>query len=223
MKKQLQLNIKTACSEKFDQFSPTTQGGFCGSCEKEVIDFTNMKAHEVAHYFQHNASQNTCGRFNSTQLQPFQQKRTTMGFLSGIGLACLSLFSMVTGHAQEANTPTDTGEKKPLAIKASQFENDIVVKGHVTDGVTPLPGANILLQGTTTGTTTNFDGDFEFPRTLKKGDVLIFSYLGFTSQKVVITNEDAALAIALEVNMKMDACIIMGKVAVKEVYSSKKN
>jgi hypothetical protein len=49
-----------------------------------------------------------------------------------------------------------------------------------------LPGVNVLMKGTTTGTTTNSDGDYSLsiPDELA-GGTLVFSYIGYTPQEVV--------------------------------------
>lgn len=51
----------------------------------------------------------------------------------------------------------------------------------------PLPGVSILVQGTSTGTTTDLDGNFELGN-VSENAVLIFSYLGFERQEVPIGN-----------------------------------
>ena len=53
------------------------------------------------------------------------------------------------------------------------------VNGVVTDenGV-PLPGANVIIENTNTGVSTDFDGNFEI--TANQGQVLAFSYIGYT-------------------------------------------
>jgi len=62
------------------------------------------------------------------------------------------------------------------------------IKGKVVDksGV-PLPGASILIQNTTKGTTTDFDGFFKLEA--REGDVLVITYIGYEKQLVTITNE----------------------------------
>ena len=90
-----------------------------------------------------------------------------------------------------------------------------------SDGL-PLPGANVLLQGTTVGITTDFDGYFEFPQKLKKGDVLVVYYVGMDSKKVIIENKKSAEMIELKLNLEL-TCMVMGEVAVKEIFKSKKN
>ena len=223
MNSQFNLNIKTPCSENFNKFSPTPGGGFCGSCKKEVIDFTKMNAQETITYFKNHSTQNTCGRFKNTQLKTYTQKRKKLSFLSSVGIACLSVLSIFTAQAQDTKKQKVSLDSNTKEVNVSEFQKSFIVKGNVSDESIPLPGVNILLEGTTTGTTTDFDGNFQFPIKLKKGDVLVFSYIGMESQKVTIMNENSASNIELKIDMKMDSCLIMGKVAVKEVYKSKRN
>ena len=125
-----------------------------------------------------------------------------------IGLVCLAFFSMTTIQAQ---------------VIKNTSEKTILVEGNVSDETGPLPGVNIILQGTRIGTATDFNGDFEFPQKLKKGDVLVFSYIGMKSQKVVISDENSASKIELKIGMMLDNVIIVGKVATKKVYTSSRN
>ena len=57
-----------------------------------------------------------------------------------------------------------------------------------------IPGANVVVQGTTNGTATDFDGNFQIE--VKSGDVLEVTYLGYVTQTVSITNQ-RTLSIAL--------------------------
>ncbi|WP_413996787.1 SusC/RagA family TonB-linked outer membrane protein [Maribacter sp. 2307ULW6-5] len=65
--------------------------------------------------------------------------------------------------------------------------NQFAVSGNVTssqDG-TPLPGVSIVLQGSTKGVVTDFDGNYSLE--VQDGEaVLIFSYLGFKTQEVPV-------------------------------------
>ena len=51
----------------------------------------------------------------------------------------------------------------------------------------PFPGVNVLVVGTSNGATTDFDGNYSI--TVKKGDVLQFSYVGFVTQTVIVDNQ----------------------------------
>ncbi|WP_026810018.1 SusC/RagA family TonB-linked outer membrane protein [Arenibacter latericius] len=57
------------------------------------------------------------------------------------------------------------------------FAQDKTISGTVTDqdGL-PLPGVNILVQGTTTGTQTDFDGNYSIAG--QEGQTLVFTYIG---------------------------------------------
>lgn len=84
-------------------------------------------------------------------------------------------------------------------------ENNVVIQqqqisGIVTDNTgVPLPGVNVIIAGTTTGTQTDFDGNYTIKAS--KGDILAFSYIGMKTVTItvgdlttmdVVLNEDAA-------------------------------
>jgi len=60
------------------------------------------------------------------------------------------------------------------------------VTGKITDAENsePLPGVTIVVKGTTNGTITNFDGEFSI--NVEEGQTLAFSFIGYTSQEVVV-------------------------------------
>ena len=60
------------------------------------------------------------------------------------------------------------------------------ISGVVTDeGGVPMPGVSILQKGTTTGISTDFDGNYSFEPTLGQ-QVLQFSLIGFKTQEIQI-------------------------------------
>ena len=64
------------------------------------------------------------------------------------------------------------------------------IKGIVTDdNKLPLPGVSVILKGTTTGVSTNFDGEFTLEIPANEKSTLIFSFIGMQSQEVVVTNQ----------------------------------
>ncbi|NDE62675.1 MAG: SusC/RagA family TonB-linked outer membrane protein, partial [Cyclobacteriaceae bacterium] len=71
-----------------------------------------------------------------------------------------------------------------------------IVTGTVVDETgAPLPGASILVKGTTTGTITDLDGKFSFD--VEPNAILVISYLGYSSKEVPV-NGQSSLAIQLE-------------------------
>ena len=69
MAKKIHLNIPEPCHEDWDNMTPTEKGRFCGSCQKQVIDFTNMSDREVAQFFKKPSTGSVCGRFMQDQLE----------------------------------------------------------------------------------------------------------------------------------------------------------
>ncbi len=69
MKQQTNLNISLPepCSEDWNQMTPAAKGRFCGSCEKIVVDFTQMSDDALIEFFVAQ-KQRACGRFNADQL-----------------------------------------------------------------------------------------------------------------------------------------------------------
>lgn len=67
------------------------------------------------------------------------------------------------------------------------------ISGTITDGSSgeTLIGANILLQGTSTGTTTDYDGNYAL--TIQDDAVLVISYTGYADQQVTVNNSGGAV------------------------------
>lgn len=89
-----------------------------------------------------------------------------------------------------------------LGFAVSAIAQSVTVSGNVTDETgLGLPGVNILVQGTSTGTITDIDGNYEL-RT-EKGKTLVFSFTGYTTQNVVVGDNAR-----INVSMKPDAQVL---------------
>ncbi|MDO3695642.1 TonB-dependent receptor [Wenyingzhuangia sp. chi5] len=88
------------------------------------------------------------------------------------------------------------------------------VTGVVTDANDiPVPGANIIIKGTSKGTIADFDGNFEI--TASNGDVIAVSYVGYTTKEIAYTGQ-AKLSVKLEqTNTELDEVVIVGYGTVK--------
>lgn len=70
-----------------------------------------------------------------------------------------------------------------MMVAFSSVAQTRTVTGKVVDNSgQPLPGVNIVIKGTTTGTITDFDGKYKVDA--KASDVLVFSFLGYVSQEI---------------------------------------
>ncbi|MEN8193804.1 MAG: SusC/RagA family TonB-linked outer membrane protein, partial [Bacteroidota bacterium] len=68
------------------------------------------------------------------------------------------------------------------------FAQDRTISGKVTDESGPLPGVSILIEGTTQGTETDFDGNYTI--TANTGDVLRYSFVGMTTLTRTVGDAD---------------------------------
>ncbi|WP_446050830.1 TonB-dependent receptor [Zobellia laminariae] len=86
------------------------------------------------------------------------------------------------------------------------------ITGTVIDGELnePLPGASVVLQGTTNGTSTDFDGKFQIEITENAGTLLV-SYIGYTPKKVAYTSDGNIGRIVLEPNaQELEGVVVSG-------------
>ena len=76
-----------------------------------------------------------------------------------------------------------------LSVSALGFSQK-TISGKVTDNLgEPLPGANILEKGTTTGVLSDFNGNYEITVS-SDAAILIFSFLGFEAQEFSVTGKN---------------------------------
>lgn len=84
------------------------------------------------------------------------------------------------------------------------------ISGNIIDASTPLEGATVLIEGTTTGTITNRDGDFslEVPEEHLNGTLLV-SYFGYTEQKVPIQSFLSGSILTMQYDGDIIVCYIV--------------
>jgi iron complex outermembrane receptor protein len=100
----------------------------------------------------------------------------------------------------------------PLGILAQS-----TLKGTVLDGANsgPLPGANIIVEGTKNGTTTDFDGKFTISN-IKTGDVITISYIGYKDQKITFNNQNNITITLQEDSKELKDVVVIGYGTVKK-------
>lgn len=84
-----------------------------------------------------------------------------------------------------------------LILSGQIFAQEVAITGKVLDASdgNSLPGVSIFVQNTTNGTTSDIDGNFAL--TVQKGDLLVFSFIGYQQQEVVVAAQNR-LTISLE-------------------------
>ena len=93
------------------------------------------------------------------------------------------------------------------------------VSGRVLDesGV-GLPGVSVVLKGTQSGTTTNPEGDFqlEMPEATAANSVLVFSFVGYKSQEIVLGNQTAVVVNMILEDKSLQEIVVIGYGQVKK-------
>lgn len=94
-------------------------------------------------------------------------------------------------------------------LPAFGFAQSVNLKGVVYDetGI-PAMGVNILKKGTVEGTITDLDGNFEI--SVQKGDVLVFSYIGYVTQEVTYNGQPKLDVKLKEDAEKLDEVVVIG-------------
>lgn len=126
------------------------------------------------------------------------------GLLHGRTLIAAVFLSLSAVPAYSVSRPSDT----PVLTEIQQ--KSFIVKGQVMDTAgSPLPGVNVIEKGTSNGTISDMDGRFEL--TLKDGNALLsFSYIGFTSQEVSVSNKRTLQVKMHEDVTQMDEVVVIG-------------
>ena len=90
------------------------------------------------------------------------------------------------------------------------------VTGTVTEQSTslPLPGVNIIIKGTATGTATDFGGNYQI--SVNNGDVLEFSYVGYVTQEITYNGQTKINVQFIEDAAQLDEVVVIGYGSVKK-------
>lgn len=94
------------------------------------------------------------------------------------------------------------------AAQASQ--QNLTVSGVVTSAADQLPliGVSVQVKGTTNGTITDLDGNYTV--SVASGETLVFSYIGFKTQEIQITNQTTLNVVMEEDSETLDEVVVVG-------------
>jgi hypothetical protein len=125
----IHLSIADPCHENWNQMLPEEKGRFCLSCQKTVVDFTNMTDGQIFDYFK-NYKGNTCGQFTRDQLDRniAQPRRTGLGRWKYVWQMLLpAVFAFYKSHAQ----PALKGKVAPTTVGKQDTTNEVIRIGMV--------------------------------------------------------------------------------------------
>ncbi|ADV49751.1 TonB-dependent receptor [Cellulophaga algicola DSM 14237] len=82
------------------------------------------------------------------------------------------------------------------------------ITGTVTSEDGPLPGVSVVVKGSTTGTVTDFDGNYSI--SAKENDVLIYTYIGFAKKEVNVSGRTSITISLVEDVAALDEIVVIG-------------
>ncbi len=98
----------------------------------------------------------------------------------------------------------------------------IFTKGTVTDDTgLQLPGVTVIIKGNSTGTQTDFDGNYTIET--KPNDVLVFSYVGFVTKEITVSNISNNIDVNLESGAVLGEVVVMAGGISYENYQPRKD
>jgi len=91
-----------------------------------------------------------------------------------------------------------------------QTKQPLIISGTVVDEQNvPLIGVTVLIKGTTTGTTTDLNGDFKM-EVPDDGTVLVFRYVGMKEQEIPVKGQDKIRVMMIEEAIGLEEVVIIG-------------
>ncbi len=237
MSKKIALSIAEPCHENWDKMSPDVRGKFCGSCQKQVVDFSDMSDREVAQFFKNPSTGSVCGRFMTDQLNreiEIPKKRIPWAkhfftfllpafLISKASAQNIKMGKMMAVEKDTIRTPM-TSEFKTLGMvmpdRIEPFKADTIkvcepeiitnaLKGKIRDEAgNVVPYASIQVGKTLNTYIADEKGEFIINKELiGKNKSLLISSVGYESKEVTI---DGA-ANFLKIEMKS---VMLGEVVV---------
>lgn len=119
------------------------------------------------------------------------------------------VYSVLDKHIILKSRESNNLPKNEKTLILEEKPQEIKVSGTIKDSNgQPLSGVNILVKGTTTGTLSDFDGNYSINATV--GNVLVFSYVGFSTQEITL-GEQTTINIQLKEDLaELDAVVLIG-------------
>ena len=105
-----------------------------------------------------------------------------------------------------------------VCISATTWaQQQISVRGTVTDNYgDPLPGVNIIIKGTTTGTVSDIDGNYSLEVNDAQNTILVFKFIGFSDQEIQVNGQSVIDVTMEESSIGLDEVVAIGYGTVKK-------
>ncbi|WP_082893406.1 carboxypeptidase-like regulatory domain-containing protein [Rufibacter ruber] len=199
--RRLTLTVPQPCQQSWADMTPHSQGRYCPSCQKTVVDFTSMTDADVVEWFAKQKGE-TCGRFKENQLnrelvaislpqRKWAWRAALLGITAWLSSTSAEAQSMKTGKVTQ---PQPTAPSvSPLKIPAKGQSS--IYKGVVLDSASlqPMPGVTVHLSGTSISILTGVQGEFQLaiPDSAGRNPSLQISFIGYLTETLPLKELDS--------------------------------
>lgn len=118
---------------------------------------------------------------------------------------------MIRGAAEAQKSEAIALEEMSAKAKMTTTYNatNRIISGIITDeSNAPIPGATILVKGTKNATSSNFNGEFRIQA--EKGDILVFSFIGFDTSSAIVEKSDKMNMKLRNNSMALNEVVVVG-------------
>ena len=251
MKKQFSLKIENPCNAKFSEMTPNTQGSFCSSCAKNVIDLSRKTNSEVAKILANSKDSSICARLKTSQLeQVFEHnetsKLTTFKYATAIAASVLLTSTITAQEKEPLKVEVDTTAPQRITMGKIAYREpikkviSITIQGKLLDSNTkkPIseklyPNLSIYINGASKNIKIDAKtGKFEVPVLLSENTTEISVHISnedrnynntFQIDLKAIKNNKLDLNIYIKPEEELQKYMIMGGLGIRNHTSKNKN
>lgn len=231
--KKINLSIPQPCHEDWNKMMPLEKGRFCNSCNKTVIDFTNMNDRQLAEFFKKPVN-SACGRFQPGQLNRnilIPKKRIPwVRYFFQFTLPAF-LISMKAGAQKNRPIVGDTtictnvsSEEKTIgkigfmAVEKKPADRIKEIQGKVIDDKgLAVPFATVLIKGSPNGTICDKNGIFKLSVKDQRNIILVANAVGFTGSEIHVSESKDVTIVLGGTVMSLGEVVVVGYVRRKLV------
>jgi len=217
MTPKLHITIPQPCHENWEAMTSVDKGKFCAACQKKVFDFTKASDREIITGFQQN--QKLCGRFLPTQLNrdlTIPSEKSSFWLASTAAVISFLGIGTQEAKAQEPVKTEQTDHYVLLGAPEPMEQEEINISGVIKDTFGTLPGAQIEIKGSNVKTIGDVDGNFTIK--VKKHDILVITYVGYSPIETEVINNKKLEIVLKESEVKLGGIVVLGGIHKKRTF-----
>jgi TonB family protein len=197
--------VREKSQEKENKISDTTshqtdQLAAVSESKPVVIENKKSKSTEVIDSQKIKDKQETSPAFAAAPVQKDPKSETEIAADEEVAKIILESPAVVVTEEKQAELKKESSQVSRSKVASGFISNQKIIKGKVlsADDGTPLPGVNIVIKGTTTGTVTDMQGNYQIISELQN-PTLVYSFIGLQTEEVKAANQSE-----LNINLETD-------------------